>query len=120
MKNRLFDVGKMRHRIKIYNTVRVDDGSGGFDRSDPSEDDLYATRWGFIAPVSSRQRQWGMQFTEVTTHACWLRFDDQLSDGMVLGRVIRGTERFYYVEAVYDPENLGEFSFLTLREGGPL
>lgn len=120
MKSRLFDIGKMRHRIKIYNTVRADDGSGGFDREDPAPDNLYATRWGHIEPVSARQRQWGEQYTEVTTHVCWLRHDATITDGMTLGRVINGTEVFYYVEGTFDPDNLQQFTLCNLREGGPL
>lgn len=120
MKSRMFDLGKMRHRIKIYNTVRVDDGSGGFDRGDPSPETLLATRWCHIEPVSARQRQWGEQYTELTTHACWLRYDEQLDDGMTVGRVINGTEVFYYVETAFDPDNLQEFTLLNLREEGPL
>ena len=70
--------------------------------------------------MTARQRQWGEQYTELTTHVCWLRYDSQLIDGMALGRVVGGTEVFYYVESTYDPNNLQEFSLLILREGGPL
>jgi head-tail adaptor len=120
MKRRLFDLGRMRQRVKIYNTTRVEDQSGGFDRSDPSADTLLGTYWAHVEPVSARQREWGEQYTEVTSHVAWLRYDTQLTDGMTIGRVINAVEVFYYVEGCYDPNNLQEFTLLTLRQGGPM
>jgi head-tail adaptor len=120
MKKRMFDLGKMRHRIKVYATNRVDDGSGGFDRSDPSGADLIGEFWCHIAPVTSRERQWGEQYTELTTHIAWLRYNSLLKEGMTLRRIISDTTVDYYLERMIDPNNLREFSLLMLREGGPL
>lgn len=119
-KNRLFDIGKMRHRIAIYATDRREDGSGGFDRNDPSGADLIGRFWGYIKPVSAKERQWGEQFTEVTTHTCWLRYNTIIKEGMILRRLFRDRHVDYYVEQIYDPTNLQEFLVLNLREGGPL
>lgn len=119
-KNRLFDLGKMRHRIRAYTPTRQDDGSGGFDRQDPSAGTLIGTYWSYIRPVSSRERQWGEQFTERTSHVCWLRYNTSLTEGMIIQRDVGGTTINYYVECLYDPDNLQEFHMLMLREGGPL
>lgn len=115
--NRLFDLGKMRHRVSLYTVTRVDDGAGGFVRQDPaSAPTLIGTFWARVDPVSAKERQWGEQFTELTTHQCWLRYNAAVVPGMILR--FRGVD--YYVETVYDPTNLGEFLMMNLREGGPL
>lgn len=116
MKRRLFDIGKMRHRFSVYAVTRVDDGSGGFDRSDPSGNTKINDYWGFIEPVLSHERQWGEQFTEKTTHSCWLRYNTLVKPGMI----IRYDNVDYYIETAYDPHNRKEFLLLGLREGGPL
>lgn len=120
MKRRLFDLGKMRHRVRVYATHRVPDGSGGFDRSDPSGSNLIGTYWCHIEPVSSRERQWGEQYTELTTHKCWLRYNTLIKEGMTLQRVIKSDVINFYVESMVDPNNLREFHLLMLREGGPM
>jgi len=120
MKTRKFDIGKMRHRIRVYNVDQVDDGSGGFDRGDPDPSDLLTTVWCHIEPVTARERQWGEQYTELTTHRCWLRYNDQLAEGQTWQRDVGGTTINYYVEQLYDPDNLQEFHLAMLREGGPM
>lgn len=120
MKRRMFDIGKMRHRIRVYATNRVDDGSGGFDRSDPSGADHIGNYWCHIEPVTARERQWGEQYTELTTHRCWLRYNTLIKEGMTLRRVLGSSTIDYYVESMVDPDNLGEFLVLMLREGGPM
>jgi SPP1 family predicted phage head-tail adaptor len=116
MKNRLFDIGKMRHRVTLYTVTRVDDGAGGFERQDPSVPTELGTFWARVDPVSAKERQWGEQFTELTTHQCWLRYNAAVLPGMILRH--KGAD--HYIESVYDPDNLKEFIFLTLREGGPM
>jgi SPP1 family predicted phage head-tail adaptor len=116
MKSRLFDIGKLRHRVSIYEVTRTDDGSGGFDREDPSEDTLLGEYWARIDPVSARERQWGDQFTEVTTHKCWLRYNTLVKPGMTL----RFRSVDYYIEQAFDPDNRLEWLYMTLREGGPM
>jgi hypothetical protein len=34
--------------------------------------------------------------------------------------ILRHKGADHYIESVYDPDNLKEFIFLTLREGGPM
>lgn len=120
MKRRLFDIGRMRHRIKVYATNRTDDGSGGYTRSDPSGADHIGDYWCHIAPVSARERQWGEQYTEVTTHVCWLRYNTLIKEGMTFRRIVNDSYVDYYVEKLYDPDNLQEFHMVMLREGGPM
>lgn len=120
MKKRMFDLGKMRHRIRVFATHRVDDESGGYDRSDPSGADHIGDYWCHIEPVSARERQWGEQYTELTTHRCWLRYNTLLKEGMTLQRIIGDTTVNYYLESLIDPNNLREFHLVMLREGGPL
>ena len=119
-KRRLFDLGKMRHRIKVYATNRVDDGSGGYDRSDPSGADHIGDFWCHIEPVTSRERQWGEQYTEQTTHRCWLRYNSLLKEGMTLRRVIGSTVVDYYLESMTNPDETRQYHMLMLREGGPM
>ena len=116
MKSRMFDIGKLRHRVSLYAVTREDDGSGGFDRADPSGATKIQDYWANLEPVSAKERQWGEQFTEVTTHKCWLRYNTLVQQGMIL----RYRNVDYYIEQVYDPDNLQEWLFLTLREGGPM
>jgi SPP1 family predicted phage head-tail adaptor len=115
-KRRLFDIGRMRHRVSVFHVNREDDGSGGFDRKDPVDNEVGPlVLWAHIQPVTGRELQWGEQFTEVTTHACWLRYNVLVQPGMIL----RFRNVNYYIEQAYDPDNLQEFLLLTLREGGP-
>jgi SPP1 family predicted phage head-tail adaptor len=116
MKRRLFDIGKMRHRISLYEITRTDDGAGGFERSDPSNPTKIGAFWGRIEPLTVRERTWSEQFTQVTTHSCWLRYNAQVQQGMI----VRKGSIDYYVETVIDPNQLKEFMLLGLREGGPL
>lgn len=115
MKKRLFDIGKMRQRVSLYTVTRTDDGAGGFTREDPAPGNLIGTYWGNIDPISARERQWGIQFTEVTTHVCWLRYNTNVYEtGLVICDGVT-----YYVESAFDPDRLKEFIMMTLREGGP-
>lgn len=116
MSRRKKDIGKFRQRVTIYEATRVDDGSGGFDRQDPSDATKVGTFWADLKPVSAKERTWGGQFTEQTTHKCWLR----KNAAAVPGAIVREGTTDYYIESAYDPDNLGEFMMLTLREGGPL
>lgn len=117
---RKFDVGKMRHRIAVYAINRQDDEHGGFDRNDPTGGDLIGRFWCKIYPVMGMERQWGEQFTEVTTHMCWLRYNSLLKEGMLLRRILTDQTIDYYLERLVDPSNLKEFHVAMLREGGPL
>lgn len=124
-KGRLFDIGKMRHRIAIYGIDRRPDGSGGFTRNDidgrgnPDGAGLIGRFWAYIKPVSAKERQWGEQFTELTTHVCWLRYNTLIKEGMTLRRLFSDRQIDYYIEGMYDPDNLQKFWVLNLREGGP-
>lgn len=118
---RRFDIGQMRHRIRVYATTRVDDGAGGFTRTDPSGADLIGKYWGHIEPINYRERQWGEQFTELTTHICWLRYNSLIKEGMTLMRTQRNANIEYYVQNAFDPDNgMNEYLMLALREGGPM
>lgn len=119
-KNRLFDVGKLRHRVGLYATTRTDDGSGGFERSDPSGETKVQDYWAHIQPVTAMERQWGEQFTEQTTHSCWLRYNSLVKERMILRRYVPKGHIDYYIISAFDPDNLGEWMLLALREGGPL
>ena len=119
-KTRSFDLGKMRHRIAVYATERVEDGAGGFDRKDPSGSELIGRYWCHIRPVTAKERQWGEQFTEVTTHMCWMRYNTLIKEGMTFRRIIGSNQVDYYVESFYDPDQLQQYQIVMLREGGPL
>lgn len=115
-KRRLFDIGAMRDRIEVHVVTRTDDGAGGFERADPSGATLLNKFWSKLEPVSARERQWSEQFTEVITHACWLRYNRLVTHGMIV--IFKGEE--FYVESAFDPDRRMEFLLLALRKGGPM
>lgn len=120
-RRRLFDLGKMRQRVRVHEITRVEDGSGGFDRQDPAPATLIGTYWGCLEPVVSREAQWGEAFTEQTTHYCWLRCRSTIKPGQtaVIDTPKLGT-RYFYIESVLNPDVQGRYIMLMLREGGPL
>lgn len=120
-KRRLFDLGKMRHRVEIHDITRTEDDSGGFDRGDPSAASLLGEVWCHIQPISAKEKEWGGQFTELTSHVAWLRYNTSLSEGQTLRYVqVNGGPIDYYVETLFDPDRTKQFHILGLREGGPL
>lgn len=109
------DVGKFRHRVKLYTATRVDDGGGGAARSDPSVGTLIDEVWADVAPMTAREQYWSQQLVENVTHTVKIRWRSEVLDGQF---VVWGAVQLYIITAV-DPTNLGEFLFLACREGGP-
>jgi len=110
------DVGKMRHRLTIYAITQVDDGNGGFTRSDPSVLTEIATVWGDIQPISAREQQWGMKYQDVVTHRANIRFDARFLPGQQL----RHDGKPFYIVTIVDTDQRKEFMTLMCREGGPM
>lgn len=110
------DVGKMRHRISVYTITQVDDGNGGFERSDPSTATRIAFVWANVESISSREQQWGMKFQEVVTHKVLVRYNA----AFLAGQQLRHDNRPYYIVSIVDPDQRKEFMVLMCREGGPM
>lgn len=109
------DVGALRQRVSIYNITRVDDGAGGFTRSDPSGGTLIGTFWANLKPVGAKEITQASQHVERVTHMALVRYNSAFQDGQTLRH--RGVDM--YIVSVVDPDNLKEWLRLLLREGGP-
>ena len=115
-RNRLKDLGAFRQRITLYETTRVADDVGGFERVDPSDATKIDTFWGLLRPVVGRETSIAEQFTDVITHECWLRYGAPLEPGMILSE----GGMYYYVSYFVDPDMMRRYWLAMLREGGPL
>lgn len=110
------DIGKMRHRVVVYAITQVDDGNGGFTRSDPSPATEIATIWADVQPISAREQQWGMKYQEVVTHRVITRYN-----ALVLaGYPVKHDNRYLYIVDIVDTDQRKEFMTLICRDGGPL
>lgn len=105
-------IGAMRDRLELFNPVRVSDGALGSQRADTSLGEL----WARIAPVSGREIFRYQHLEQELTHTITIRFRTDVKQGMYFAK---GTRRFY-VEAVLDRAELGEFQEILCREGGQL
>ncbi len=109
------DVGHLRQRITFYNTTRVDDGAGGFTRSDPSGATEIGTFWAKIEPASTREITRAQQHEESISHKVLVRYNAAFTDG----QTIKHRGNFMYVVTVVDPTHKKEWLHLMVREGGP-
>ncbi len=112
---RKVDIGQMRHRVIVYDTTRVEDDAGGFDRKDPSDETKIATVWADVTPVSARERTWGGQHVENVTHKVLVRYNPLFQGGQT---IVHKWEPMYVISVV-DPDQLEEWMYLMVREGGP-
>ena len=110
------DIGKMRHRVIVYAITQVDDGNGGFERSDPSVPTEIATVWANVQPMSAREQQWGMKFQEVVTHKILTRYNA----AFLSGQQLRHDGKPFYIVSIVDTDQRKEFMTLMCREGGPM
>lgn len=112
-------IGDMRWRVTLYNAERVDDGAGGFARSDGVE----ATRSASIRPATPREVSAAAKLEQRLTHVVTIRWESTLivRQGQRIRWQDRGARiREAYVEAVQDQGEDGRFWVLNVREGGPL
>ena len=110
------DIGALRQRVTIYNTTRVEDGAGGFTRSDPSEATKIGTYWANIKPVKAKQITQAEQHVEVVTHEVLVRHNAAFADGQTLIH----RSRTMFIVTVVDPDQKQEWMKLMVREGGPV
>ena len=106
------NIGAMRDRLELFVPVRVSDGALGSQRADTSLGQL----WGRIEPISGRELFRYQHLEQELSHVIIIRFKTTVKQGMYLKK---GTRQFY-VEAVMDPDERGEFQKLVCREGGQL
>ena len=104
--------GKLRHRIQLQHTERVDDGGGG------SETELvtYAEPWAWIRPASGKRHVFGDQLQEDITHEIILRYRDDIQGD----DAISYDGRQFAIRYSYDIEERKRFLMLDCREGGAI
>lgn len=115
----MISIGALRHRLELIGVTRVDDGAGGFTRSDGVE----GTVWAAIRPASMREIDAAGRLEMQISHVVEIRFRADLlpAQGMrVRWSDNAGRTREGYVEAASDPDERGRFIRMMVREGGPL
>lgn len=115
MKGLRYDIGKFRHLVTLHEVTRVDDGSGGFTRTDPSEATVLGQLWAEIEPVSSKEIRLGNKLEDQTTHRITVRWRNDIRQGQL---IMYGSRQFYIL-TVTNPSEIRDFLELSCREGGP-
>lgn len=81
------NLGHMRHRLTIMQTVRVDDGGGGTER----QDTVAATVWARIKIASAREKMAYGQLQERVTHTVMIRTRNDVDNGSTVVWLPQGT-----------------------------
>ena len=110
--------GPLRHRLKIYNISRVDDGYGGKTRADPSPETLIDTVWGKVEPASASETFRASRVEQVITHTGRIRYKPSLAD--IEGHIIDFRGRHMRIQTCINTDERNRWLDLTLREGGAL
>ncbi len=105
-------IGKMRHRIQLFEPARQPDGSGGFSRGDVN----YATVWAEMKPLKEVEVLQYAKLEQVRSHKCAIRYREDVKQGHYL--VHDG--QYFYIEAVQVVLENRKFLDLSLRNGGPV
>lgn len=105
-------VGKMRHRIEIYEPARTPDGAGGFIRGDVKVLDA----WAEVKNMSAGEKLKYAALQQELTHKVIMRASDQV----IAGRYFKYDGRDFYIKDVIKRGERNEFLELTVREGGPV
>lgn len=105
-------IGKLRHRLEIWEPARSPDGSGGFSRSEAKVGDV----WGELVPLGEMQILQYAKLEQIRSHKCQIRYRNDIEDGWYL--VYDG--RKFYIEAIQVVREDRNFMDLSLREGGPV
>ncbi len=104
------DPGLLKAELVLERMTPAPDGMGGYAEA-WSE---LAVVWGRIEPVSTAQRDFGVRPRPEVTHRIFLRFRDDVENGM---RLRRG-DRLFAVRAVHDPDESGRYLVcLAVEEG---
>lgn len=90
------DIGKLRHRLKIYNKGTIT--RNGTGEEIPAYDALVATVWGAVEPLSGREFLEATQVQADVTFRIRIRYRNDLRPEM---RVVEGSHT-YQIEAVLD------------------
>lgn len=106
------NIGKMRHRVEIFEPARTSDGTGGFSRGDAKAIEAYAE----LKPLKEIEKMQYAKLEMVRSHKCQMRLDDRIKQGYLL--VYDG--RYFYIEAIQNVNERDRFFELSLREGGPV
>lgn len=90
------DIGKLRHRLKIYDKGTVTRNGTGEEIA--AYDALVATVWGAVEPLSGREFLEATQLQADVTFRIRIRYRNDIRPEM---RVVEGTHT-YHIEAVLD------------------
>lgn len=101
--------GRLRHRVRVEQTVSVDNGVGGKTRSWQT----VAKRWASIEPISGREFREASQTNSTVTHRVVLR-----AGGLSITpkNRIRLGARAFGIEAITDRDERGEMLELQCTE----
>lgn len=114
-------IGNLRHRVELVGIGRIDDGAGGYTRSDT----VAATVWADIKPVSWSQQMRAERLEQRITHVITIRWRADLASGFGPEARVRfqdkgGRVRELSVQTVVDPKEQRRWLELQCLEGGPL
>lgn len=101
-------IGKLRHRVSIYNPDTVDDLAGG----PAAAGALLREVWAAIEPMSSRELAYMAQQQIRATHKLTLRYASDITPYM---KLVTGTRSFKIVGMVNEDER-NRFLVLTCEE----
>jgi SPP1 family predicted phage head-tail adaptor len=107
-------MGKWRHRIRFHNPTRVDDGAGGYSRSDPSSGTLAVEAWGHVEADKASEVFRGFRHDESVQYVVTVRYNVLIKDGCV----IEWDGRQFHGQTVVDPDGLKQFLVIAMREKG--
>lgn len=93
----MIDIGKMRHRVSIYNPDVVDDLAGG----PAAAGTLLREVWAAIEPMSSRELAYMAQQQIRATHKITIRYASDITSRM---RFVLGTRTFKITGMVNEDE----------------
>ncbi len=105
-------IGKMRHRIEVYEPARTPDGSGGFTRSNAK----FLECWAEVKPLNAKEKLKYMALQQETTHPVMIRYHELVTQG----KFFKYDGRDFYINSVTRRGERNEFLELLAREGGPV
>ncbi len=105
-------IGKLRHRVEIFEPARQPDDMGGFSRGDAKVIEI----WGEMVPMKTYERMEYAKLQQVRSHRCQIRAREDVKQGWFL--IYDG--RYFYIEGVENIREDQKFQDLILREGGPV
>lgn len=114
-------IGRLDTFVELIGVQRVDDGAGGWTRSDNVE----ASVWARVRPASANEQRNALRQELRISHIIVIRWNADLTPHFLKGSRARWTDRAgrlreVRVEAAYDPQERGRWIEMQAIEGGAL